>query len=444
MRSFLLILITILSFSSLSSQVTWNKTKIADGSNLQKMDIIDDNTAVIIGLNSVIKQTTDGGQSWHDVNLPDTLNKFAPEALDYYDLANYGDTIITCLKRIKLTDDPSPEEYVNSILLISYDKGSNWNIFDYAAISDVSNNPATDAFADSSYSVDIINVAIDNKKNIYTYASWLETNGTEQNKHSAFFKSADLGQSWQNIFNTDFEGISIKSIFFKDTTGFLGGSKTLYTTKNGNWVDITAGLITANDGDANFYIYNIVEAENNHYLLPTTTDGIFDYFSEDGSFSKLSMAGCNDMFYLGQQNILAVGSSSKTALTTNWGQDWESYSPGVSIFDAGGILGDSIYALASDFVFTLNISDMDLPDSYHQPVYNRDIKVYRIGCNIFRVSSKSHGKYEVYNLSGKILINNDMQSGNTTVDLNTLSHGIYIFRTIDIENRISVHKLIIQ
>ncbi|MFC0876583.1 T9SS type A sorting domain-containing protein [Saccharicrinis sp. FJH2] len=444
MRLSLFILVSVLALNTISGQVTWNQKKIADGSNLQKMVVVDENTAVIVGLNSVIKQTTDGGQSWHDVNLPDSIGKFDPEALDYYDLAVYGDTLLTCLKRIKLTDDAKPEDYVNSMLLISYDKGTNWNIFNYAAISDASNIPATDAFADSSYSIDIINVAMDGKKNIYTYANWVETNGTEQNKHSAFFTSSDFGESWKNIFNSDFEGTSIKSIFFKDTIGFLGGNKTLYTTQNGKWVDITAGLVTANENDANFYVYNIVEADNNHYLIATTSDGIYDYFREDDSFSKLSSVGCNDLFYLGQQNILAVGSVSKTALTTDWGQNWDAYSPGETIFDAGGILGDSIYALASDFVFTMNITDMDLPDSYHHAIYNSDINVLRTGYNIFTVNSKVQAKYDVYNLNGKVLISDFIYSGSTTVDLNALSRGIYIFRTTDIDNRISVHKLIIQ
>ncbi|MFB6317009.1 T9SS type A sorting domain-containing protein [Saccharicrinis sp. FJH54] len=444
MRTQSFFLILFFSTSLVFSQITWNKTKIADGSNLQKMVVVDENTAVIVGLNSAIKQTTDRGQSWHDVNLPDTIGKFDPEAVDYYDLAIYGDTILTCLKRIKLTDDAKPEDYVNSLLLISYDKGSNWNIFDYTAISDGSQNPVTDAFADSSYSIDIINVAMDSKKNIYTYANWVETNGTEQNKHSAFFTSSDFGESWENIFNTDFEGLSIKSIFFKDTLGFLGGNKALYTTLDGNWVDITPGLITANDNDANFYVYNVVEAENDHYLIATTSDGIFDYSPEDHSFSKLSMLGCNDLFYLGHQNILAVGSASKTALTTDWGENWEPYSPGETLFDAGGILGDSIYALASDFVFTMNISDMNLPDSYHHAVYNSDINVFRTGYNIFTVNSKVQAKYDVYNLSGKVLVSDFIYSGSTTVDLNALSRGIYIFRTTGIDNRISVHKLIIQ
>lgn len=446
MKQFLLLNLFIFIFLvDFSGQVNWNSKKITDGSTLKRMVIFDDNTAVIAGLNFALKQTTDGNTSWHDVNLPDTISKL-PD-VDYYDLQRTGDTLLLCYKTVKLDDSGLHGTYANSNILISTDKGSNWSLFDYSGISDNSNVPANDAFADSCFGLSVVTMGIDSGKNVFINASWDEKNGKDEITHSYFYKSEDFGSSWLKAIDENMGSAFINTICFYDQTGFIGGNGIIYVLNDAQeWQDLSADLITANnDGKSTFFVNRVIPALNDHYFIVTSVDGIFDYDYNAKTMTKLpSFGGANDLFYLGAENILTVGSASKTILSRDFGTTFEAASPGSTLFDTGGIMNDSIYAVGKDFVYSASIEELNLNDGLHGVYYTNHVTMRQTGYRMYQMHSADAGMYQVYALSGKLVFNASFNSGTTSINLIGLEKGIYILRAVNANNEVSVHKLLIQ
>lgn len=446
MKSLTPVILFLLLFNTLSSaQFNWSSNLVADGSNLQKMVVIDDNTAVIAGLNFAIKQTTNASASWNDVNLPDTIANL-PD-VDYYDLKGRGDTLLLCYKKVKLEENGTHDTYSNSNILFSGDKGANWTIMDYSGIGDGSNNPASDAFADSCYGVSVVSLDMDMDKNIYIHASWDEKDGDSKTTHAYIYKSEDFGESWSVELPVDLGSTYIKTISFFENGGFIGGNKIIHYMNSGNeWTDISSDLITANSDDDSYYINNVVPAMGGHFILITTSDGLFDFDSSTGTITKLPFfPGANDIFYLGSENILSVGSDSKTVLSRDFGNTIESAAvSGVTLFDAGGIMNDSIYALGKGYVYTIAIKELNLVDAVDDVIVNKALNLIKVAYNRYNLKALNNGSYQMYTLNGKLIDNANFNRGRNVLELNSLNKGIYILRAIDSQNNVSTYKVFIQ
>lgn len=446
MKSLTPVILFLLLYNTLSSaQYNWSSNLVADGSNLQKMVVIDDNTAVIAGLNFAIKQTTDASASWNDVSLPDTIANL-PD-VDYYDLKGRGDTLLLCYKKVKLEENGTHDSYSNSNILFSGDKGANWTIMDYSGIGDGSNNPASDAFADSCYGVSVVSLDMDMDKNIFIHASWVERNGGSKTTHAYIYKSEDFGESWAIELSGDLGSTYIKTIRFYDGAGFIGGNKIIYYLNSENeWIDLSADLIAANDDDGLYYINSVVSAGDDHYLITTTSDGIFDFDSQAHTLTKLpSFPGANDLFYLGSENIMTLGSDSKTILSRDFGDNIESAAiAGITFWSAGGVMNDSIYALGKGYVYSLAIKDLNLVDAVDDVIVNKALNLIKVGYNRYHLKALNHGSYQMYTLNGKLIINANFSRGRNELELNSLNKGIYILRAVDSQNKVSTYKVFIQ
>ena len=59
----------------INKDFNWSTIELNPGANLQKMEIFDGNSALIIGFSEMCKTTADGGQSWQTATLPTDLNE---------------------------------------------------------------------------------------------------------------------------------------------------------------------------------------------------------------------------------------------------------------------------------------------------------------------------------------------------------------------------------
>ena len=76
MKNFTLTLLCLLTFSGML-MAQWESSDLGTGTKLKKLYALDDQNAIIIGLDTTIIKTTDGGNVW------ETMNFTLPNIIDY-------------------------------------------------------------------------------------------------------------------------------------------------------------------------------------------------------------------------------------------------------------------------------------------------------------------------------------------------------------------------
>lgn len=428
-------------FSTLvQGQINWQSTEINQGSTLNKMHVFDNTTAIITGSKSTLKRTTDAGLNWLDVDLPDTID--ALEDVFFSDMQFQGDTGFLVHRKLTFQIDESHSVDVNSNILVSFNKGIDWQIVNYSGTDDGSNDASKTAFADSSYNIEIFSIGVNTDGKLFISLSWDEKNGSSKTDHSYIYSTTDVGTTWVKEIDIDFGSAFINALLFDENHGFIGGNKVLYAMQNGGeWTDISADLVAANDNDANFYVNDFTIA-NNKLFIPTTSDGVFTYDFNSHSMLKISDVGTNDIFYINANSFFAFGTTSRTYLVKDGEVVADASLPGVTIFDVGGVLGENVYALANTYVYYFNKSDIALSAKHIDG--KQYLKINRSSYRSYRLEISQGARMEVYALNGRLHDSKAMIYGVNHFNMYNQQAGIYILRFVFDDGKIASRKLVVE
>ncbi|MCY1719154.1 T9SS type A sorting domain-containing protein [Prolixibacteraceae bacterium Z1-6] len=358
MKNFtLLIIFCLMAFFSSAQQATfnWKLDTIASTNNLQAMTVnSDDGNSVIIGYDNTFLKSTDSGKSWKNKSM------FDPD-YDFIGMANAKDVIFISSRRTKVIDFPSsgyPDVYVSGVLLKSTDMGATWEALDINSAGfgdDVTVNPN----ADGGYAKDIYAIAAMNKDTIIGYAGWYDQTSGSKVSRGAVFRTNNGGITWWKLTPDLGSGI-ISSIEVKDTVAAFGGLKSMYFTNliTDSITNIYPNLAVGTD--SNLFVNNITFVSPKEFYVTTTTDGIFKTEDEGKTFAQLPgvTGGSNDLIVINDSTLLVLGSAAKSKLSTDSGATWSDCYPGATCYKIGGIIGDTLYAMANEVAYKCAVADL--------------------------------------------------------------------------------------
>jgi hypothetical protein len=429
---FFIISLFLFSLPSMA-QVNWQSKVIADGSNLQKLLIINDSIAVVAGLNNCLKRTTDSGVSWSDVILPDTVINH-PD-VDYMGAAMVGNRLLLSSTRYKISDN----FYADPFLLSSTNKGHSWDTLSYRTLSDKSNNPEFDPYAAFAYGRDMLTVGMQSEKDIYVFLRWFDNQSGSQVNRSNVFYSDDTGATWSRVFDADLGGGVVNAIEFVDTVGYIAGNNIFRKwTPTLGWHDVLPVLYAA--GDNNMYVSDLQIISKDTVLITTTVDGVL--LTTDGmqTCTKIGYDGGQDAVRINPQTYFLFGTTSKTSYTNNGGISWEQASAGASLFESGGIWNGNVYALGADKIYYFSLEDLKV--SVNETT-TTDLRIAQRGYGHFVVNISAIARLDVYNIQGIKVYSAILNEGANDCDLSHLKSGIYIFNTVAKEGISSTAKVLL-
>ncbi len=351
----LLTILILLSVITTAQQATFNWVPVTfSGGNLQGMSVTGDTSAVIVGYDNTFKKSTDKGFSWFD------LNAFKAE-YDFIGMSAANDVAFLSSRKANVVDHPSggkPDVYVSGALLKTTDKGSSWEVMDISKIGtgdDVSLNPN----AAGGYEKDIYSVGVYNEDTVFVYLGWKDITSGTNVLRGAVFRTNNGGSSWEAI-TPDLGSSKITSIVIQDSIALFGGNKTFYRANilTNTVTDLSLAVGTTT-GSSSFFINAITSKNAGIFYLTTTSHGIVK--TEDGgqSFTKLSgISGSNDLYVLNDTSIVVLGGTAKSVISTDNGNTWTDCHPEETIYKVGGVLGDTLYALAKSNAYKIAVSDL--------------------------------------------------------------------------------------
>lgn len=333
-----------------SEDVEWDVYEVGGG-NLQKMNVIDENTAFIAGYDYNFLQSNNAGESWENIPILKSKSKFL-------DFSFVGDTGYVIGNRSLLIDHESktgyPDVYSDGVLLKFV--AGDWTVISTQNIGsgdDATTNPNTPGCGQ----IDLVTVETINQSVAYIGVRWNNYNSGEKVVQSAVFKTMDGGETWSNIL--DAQGLFLTSIVFKNNTGYIAGLKFFAKTTNGGltFVDLFPELEKV--ADDNIYIQDITTISDDEIYLTTTSDGILHSTDGGANILKVStIAGGNDFLKLDEQTYVIAGTSSKAKVTTDGGTTWESFGPGYTAYEIYGPWNDSIYFLGKTNMAVISVADV--------------------------------------------------------------------------------------
>lgn len=428
----------------------WTSVEVSSGFNLQKMHIIDDNNALIIGSGQSIKMTTDGGTTWESVECPEAELPIAEE-VDFNTLGVSGDLSIAGARRFRLINYPTGSDYtdfsIDGLLLKSTDNWETWSILDITEVGEITSEDASlNPSLDVCYGSDPYTLAVLNSTTILVWINWYERiSETEKVTHSRIFKTTDLGETWNSI-SDDFGSSFITDINFLDENfGIVTGNNVLLKTIDGgeNFTDLYPTLALGSDGSMFLKGATIIDADE--FYITTSSDGVFKTTDGGANFTKFDgVAGSNDFIKLDNVTYMALGISSKSYYSNTAGASWENCYPGSSIWSIGPIMNDSLYALAkgnvfkialADIISTVGIGTLDKPNA---------ISVHYLTESIELISSEAIiDQCILYQISGKVISSYSPKSNTYKINTSTLPGGIYIAVT-KVNGKYYTNKLLVK
>ena len=430
----------------------WTPVLISDGNNLQQMQIIDDQNAIIVGYGGTLVKSTDGGSTWNDVDFPDPDLPIAEE-IDFSTLGVSGDISIAAARRIKLIDYPTgslSDLGVDGVLFTSDDNWETWSVLDIEKVGELASadgslNPTLDAC----YNVDPYRIAITNSSTFYVWINWYETiSDTEKLTHARIFKSTDSGSTWASI-SDDFGTSYVYEMgFLNNDYGIITGNKILLKTTNGgtSFTDLYPIIIVGTD--ESLIIKGVRFVDENEFYITTSSDGIFKTHDGGITFTKFDgVAGSNDFIKLNSTTFMALGSSTKSFYSNTSGTSWENCSPGTSIWSIGPIMNDSLYALAKGNVFKIAMNEIaeDYGVGFEELSNDNVIVVKYLSQAIELVSSQSRIKQcLLYSIAGDLVGTYSSDSYSCKINTASLPAGIYIAATLVADGKRQINKLLIK
>lgn len=356
MKNFTFLMIfCLLALFATAQQATfdWVTDTISEGNTLKGMTVSGDTSAIIIGYDNTFKKSTDKGLNWSDIKT------FDPE-FNFMGMSTAGDVTFMSSLKAKIVDHPSggfTDVYTSGVLLKSTDMGTSWSVMDVSKIG-TSDSASVNPNADGGYAKNIFAVGALNADTFLVYSGWYDITSGEKESRGGIFLTKDGGEIWETIV-TGLGSNIITSIVVKDSVALIGGSKSLFKTnlKSNITTDIYPNLAVGTD--SSLYVSAITMVNPDSFYVTTTVDGIFRTSDGGNVFTKLEdIGGGNDLFLLNDSSLIVLGSSTKSKISTDNGATWTNCYPGSTCYRIGGVLGDTLYALARSVAHKITVSDL--------------------------------------------------------------------------------------
>ncbi|MBN1985574.1 MAG: hypothetical protein JW761_04685 [Prolixibacteraceae bacterium] len=331
----------------------WVEENISEGTNLREMTLSGDTSAVIIGFGNTLKKKTVGTQNWTDIG---TFNAM----YDFVGLGAGNGTTILSSRKTKIVDHPAggkTDVYVSGVLLKSDNMGETWSLLDAGKIG-TGDNPATNPNAVGSYTKDIYSVGVFNSDTFLVYTGWYDISTGSKETQGGIFLTRDGGEEWQPV-ATELGSNVINSIEVYDSIAISGGNQSLFKTNINadTTIDIYPNLAAGTD--SNLYVFAVKMTGPDTFYLTTIADGVFKTTDGGATFTKFEgIDGGNDVLPLNDSSLIVLGSSSKSKISTDYGETWTNCYPGKTCYKIGGILGDTLYGMGNTYAYKIAVSDL--------------------------------------------------------------------------------------
>lgn len=349
----LILLFPVISMAQTSNPVfNWEVKEISKDNNLQGMNVLDENTAVIAGFGKTFKITTDKGLSWKDAGL---LN---PQ-YNFNDISIKGNVGYIVGRKTLLVKNPSGGEddvYVNGVILKTTDGGNKWSLLDLSKIGEGTSAGLNPNLA-GCITLNPYSVLCINETTALVYVQWYEIVPGPRKTHSAVFKTVDGGGKWTAI-TQDYGSAYITTIKMLESDIYMGGNKILL--KGSTTTDTTTDLFPAFSAVAGTTAFiNEIRSFSSNDINVVTTTGVYNTQDNGVTFSKIAgLTGGNDIFKLDDKVEIVLGNSTASKATINGGTTWVNCYPGKTCFEIPGVFNDSLYALGSSALYKIAVSDL--------------------------------------------------------------------------------------
>lgn len=357
MRKFTLFILVTFIAPVMMAQTTfnWVAESLSPGNNLRQMHLYEDQTAVIVGQSTFLKYNpTD--KTWND-------KKFFEPVFDYTDLSIKNGTGIVSARRSKIIDNPSggnDDIYTNGIVLKTTDHGATWTTFD---ISNLANIPydTLNPIGAGSQAADIFSNEYIDENNIILYSGWTDYRPETKKTRGAVFATTDGGLNWTAL-TGDLGSAFVTGIENIGTTNYICGNSILlkHTTGSTTTTDLFPTLATV-AADQTIYINDLYIVDENTFYVLTVANGIYKTTDGGTNFTLVAgtPSGAYDFYIHNADVMVSIGLTSKSVITTDGGSTWNSFSPGATIYEIGGIFNGYFYVLGKSMAYKVPVADLE-------------------------------------------------------------------------------------
>ncbi len=428
-----------------SGNYSFNTQDVAYG-NLNDA-YIDGDKVFIVGNDLSFVTSTDGGQNWSDVTIPE----IAPytelmENIDFVASGWAGDTAYLSLNRVKFVDYSDKDDiYWSGGIIYSTDNWETYKTVDVAKVgkaneTDPAMNPNHEKCnaVNPSYLIDLGN------KTLLLWAGWFDYSTGAKVEHSMVFKTEDTGKNW-TPFTEDLGSNYLQDIAIDGDLIYLGGKDLLLKSTNAgaSFTNIYPNLDIDEDDD--MFINSVWIGDEGEVFVTTSVDGVYKSVDGGDTFTQISDASGSTVFYKFDHNsyIFLGSTSGKSLFTNNDGETWQACHPGAAVFDIN-IYNEKLYAIARGSIYTVDLNDLELTTSSPLITNSNVIKLQYHTDHINVVSSNNYiESCYVYSMSGKLV--NIVKPNSNICRLNNYDYkpGLYII-SAEVEGQKYVDKVVFK
>ncbi len=437
----------------------WVSQEINPGENLQKMHIVDATHAIIAGYGQTLVATSDAGISWSPVETPALFVNGAD--YDFESVSTAAGVSYAVSKRLYMIDYPSSSDlqdvYGHGLMYKSTDLWETWELLDYTAVGE-GDDPAMNPSAEGAYGFDPLLVEGINDTLAFLGARWLDSLAGIDNKlsHCNVFRTEDGGASWAPVFEDQGNKVFNKIVFTGESTGYFLGNTFFQKTEDGGktFSDLYPALQqTGSPDDSTLFLKDMVYVDAQKWYLLSSVDGVF--VTEDGgeNYALLpGIGGGNGMTLLNDTTILVLGSSTKSKISWDAGQNWTDCYPGSTIWSIGGIMDDKLVALAKTDLYKIPLSGLKAPENNTGIIEkdlndaNHSIRLYPnpVRDLLYLENLERIDRITLHSATGSLVMDVEASSVNTTLDLGALKNGFYFISFRDRSGEVTTRKLVVS
>ena len=428
-----------------TAPTNWKKQTISNtNSRIHQLHFIDADKAILAGYDELVKSTSDGGETWTDVNLPELYpvpgGDDAEYSIDFKDLCVSDGVSYASSRRFYFIEYPKDSSQISTYFPgLIFKSTDNWETSELVNLLDIGEkyetDPTKNPFHDDCYGFEPYSIGSVTDSIIFCWAEWNDISAGIDNKvtHSYVFRTTDKGETW-DIITEDLGSLFVTEIYFIDeNNGYVVGNKILLKTTDGgdSFVDLYPNL----DPDASLgaYVNAVVYVSENEIYFPTISD--FVWLTTDGgtTFTQIpGLSGTTDFLKLSDTHWLSLGSATKSFFTWNAGDKWESCTPGVSIWNIYGIVNDSVYALAKSDLYKISVAELLQKGVGFEEILseNNALKILNRSNEIEVLSSqKTIERCAIYSITGKLMEVREPNAESCVFSKSAYPSGVYIIST---------------